>query len=191
MREIFYIADTHFRHNNILKLDNRPWTDVSKMEYDMIGRWNDKVNKNDIVYILGDFCWSNNSDAWEYLLEELNGHKTLIRGNHDPKQFTTKIQKQFTDIKDYKEIRDNGRNVILSHYCIPFFKNDYLENVYMIYGHVHATMEYSMLIDIKQYIENHMSDTDGVKNLGKFYNAGCMLHDYTPKTLDELILDDK
>ena len=35
---IFYIADTHFGHENIIRFDNRPFANVEMMQNDMIER---------------------------------------------------------------------------------------------------------------------------------------------------------
>lgn len=55
---IFYIADTHFNHSNIIGFDNRPFSSVEEMNETLIHNWNSVVKHGDQVYILGDFCWS-------------------------------------------------------------------------------------------------------------------------------------
>ena len=40
----YYIADTHFRHSNILKFDSRPFFTLEEMEKEMIENWNNVVN---------------------------------------------------------------------------------------------------------------------------------------------------
>ena len=59
------------------------------MDETIINNWNSKVNKDDQVFILGDFCWGK-EDQWIEYLQQLKGIKTLIRGNHDLKQMTTR-----------------------------------------------------------------------------------------------------
>ena len=85
----------------------------------MVANWNSVVKSDDTVYILGDFCWGKEKD-WLEVLPKLHGKKVLIRGNHDLKNPSAALKALFVDIKDYKEIDDNGRRVILSHYPIPF-----------------------------------------------------------------------
>ena len=103
MGKIFYIADTHFGHKNILHYDNRPFFDTAEMEREMVSRWNAAVNWDDTVYILGDFSWSKERD-WIPLLHKLNGCKVLIRGNHDPSKFSEGVYGQFVDVQDYSEM---------------------------------------------------------------------------------------
>ena len=53
-RRIFYIADMHFGHKNILKYDKRPFADTGQMDEEIIRRWNERVGGDDTVYVLGD-----------------------------------------------------------------------------------------------------------------------------------------
>ena len=182
----YYIADLHINHNNVIKFDNRPFSSVIEMNDTILHNWNSVVSKNDTVYIIGDFIWDKES-AWEEIIKSFNGHKVLIRGNHDPKQFSYKVKNLFDDIKDYKEISDNGRTVIMCHYPIPFCKKTYDENTYMLYGHVHTTREYDFMNDFRNIILNSRIKPNDAR--GQFINVGCMLPymNYTPKTLDQLI----
>lgn len=181
----FYISDTHFGHENVLAFDGRPFSSVEEMESELIRRWNSVVGKGDIVYILGDFCWGKESE-WIRILRRLNGNKVLIRGNHDIKG-SEALRKMFSDVKDYKEIKDNGRKVILSHYPIPLYHSAYDPNCYMLCGHVHDTKENGFLTMWKHHLRySRRSEND---NHGQIYNVGCMLPymDYTPRTLDEIV----
>ncbi len=78
---IFFTADTHFGHANILKLCNRPFNTIEEMNETMICKWNSRVSGNDTVYIVGDMFFRC-SDA-ETILKRLKGKKRLIIGNHD------------------------------------------------------------------------------------------------------------
>ena len=40
MGKIFYIADTHFGHQNIILFDNRPFFSIEEMERELINNWN-------------------------------------------------------------------------------------------------------------------------------------------------------
>ena len=92
---------------NILHFDQRPFSTVEEMEHVLINNWNSTVTNQDTVYILGDFCWGKETD-WIRILDKLNGNKVLIRGNHDIKDMSDKLKNKFLDIKDYKEINDDG-----------------------------------------------------------------------------------
>ena len=131
---IFYISDTHFGHKNILKYDNRPYFTVAEMDADLIKRWNNAVKPTDTVYHLGDFSWLKPAEESE-ILQQLNGTKILIRGNHDYKPTA-----EWAEVLLFAEIVDNGRHVILSHFPIASYKN-MTHGYYHRYGHVHNSFE--------------------------------------------------
>ena len=156
------------------------------MHNTILDNWNKTVTGNDTVYILGDFVWAKESE-WPFWVEPLAGKKVLITGNHDPKQFSAATKRLFQDIKDYKDIPDNGRRVLLCHYAMPFHMAAYSENCYMLYGHVHNTREHTFLEKFRKEIKASCTEPGHAK--GNFINVGCMMPwmDYTPRTLDEII----
>lgn len=181
----YYISDTHFEHNNIINFDQRPYGSVAEMRESMIDKWNEIVTDEDEVYILGDFCFSKRAENWINILKVLKGKKYLIKGNHDILKGDSweEVKDYFEGIYDYLEVKDNGRLVMLSHYPMLHFKQDYLDNTYMLYGHVHYTEEY---LSMEQAV------ITAKKFLGKRYNAHCFncwcgLYEWAPATLDEVI----
>ena len=151
MGKIFYIADTHFGHQNIILFDNRPFFSIEEMERELINNWNSVVSKSDTVVILGDFCWGFEDD-WFRILDQLNGTKRLVRGNHDLKSMSKTLKSKFQSVKDYDEIKDNGKRVLVSHYPMPFYRGDYNDNIIHLYGHLHTTIE-EAFIAYKNYKE--------------------------------------
>lgn len=184
--QIFYIADTHFSHKNILRFDNRPFETVDEMDKTLMKNWNNAVGKNDTVMILGDFCWLK-EDRWIEILEHLNGNKVLIKGNHCLKHMSGKLKDMFQDIKDYKEITDNGRHIIMCHYPILAYKSSYNPTTYMLHGHTHKTREQQFVEKwTKELRDSRQTNSD---SYGNIINVGCMLPymNYMPRTLDEII----
>lgn len=186
----FYIADCHFGHANVINFDSRPFTSVKEMDAIMIENWQKAVTKRDTVYILGDFIWSKENE-WMSILRQLPGNKFLIRGNHDPKQFSAEVENCFCQIVEKKIISDCGRTVIMNHCAEPYYINDHKDNVFMLYGHVHMSKEYEQLLLLKK----HIKDTciEKFHNKGNFINVGCMTPwmSYCPRTLDEIIEGEK
>ena len=196
MSQIFYISDTHFGHANIIHFDGRPFKDTLEMEQTLIKNWNEKVTKEDVVYILGDFCWSKEKSEWLKILDQLNGSKYLIRGNHDLKNPPAAVKNKFRQITDYKEITDNGKRIIMSHYPILFYRSSYNEGTWHFCGHTHNRTAEEILR------QNYVCDIIGERKLAKLagqeyqhlnrghiINVGCMMDymNYTPRTADELI----
>ena len=181
MGKNFYIADLHDSHANVIRFDNRPYKNVGEMNQALIRNWNSVVTNEDTVYILGDFCWGK-EDRWMEILDQLKGKKVLIRGNHDLKKMSSELRNKFQDVKDYKEIKDNGTKVILSHYPIPFWNGQFRDSVHL-YGHVHNTHQWNIL-------ENWKKELKQLQDLPmRMYNVGVMMSyiNYTPRTLDEIL----
>jgi len=81
MSNIWFTADTHFGHKNIIKYCDRPFSCVEEMNETIITKWNNQVKEYDTVYHLGDFFWTKKSIK-DYL-PRLNGLIRLIPGGHD------------------------------------------------------------------------------------------------------------
>ena len=58
MSKIFFTSDLHFGHENVLRFDSRPFATVEEMDSELIRRWNAKVGRGDLVYVLGDMIYS-------------------------------------------------------------------------------------------------------------------------------------
>lgn len=176
----FYIADWHYGHKNIIHYDNRPFFTVEHMNRELIDRWNKVVAPEDVVYILGDMFWCTAKEAIP-VLDQLNGQKFLIKGNHDS-DGNAEFRKRFVKITEYLEVEDEGRKIVLCHYPMPCFKNHFY-GWYHLYGHVHNSFEYQMM----EYDKRLM--TDLYDQQCRMYNVGAMMPymDYTPRTLDEIV----
>ena len=184
----YYIADTHFGHENILKLDNRPWDNLEDMEADMISRWNSRVTDSDDVYILGDFCWHSKAH-WIRLLTTLKGRKHIVLGNHDLKEFPQKILELLADEpQKLLGVIDGGHHVVLCHYPILAYWHDNQQDSVMLYGHVHNTVEDEAVragvAATKEYIKENKPD---YVYCGNLHNVWCGYYDYAPATLEEIL----
>lgn len=178
----YFISDLHFGHRNILSFDNRPFITVEENDIAIINNWNDVVNIDDDVYILGDLGYYNVMKMVE-IINSLNGNKHLIIGNHDKKFLKNKCFREcFVEICDYKEIKlENGFGIVLCHYPIPCYNNHFYGWVHL-YGHVHNSFEYNMMK------RNQMEMTELYGRECKMYNVGAMIDymGYTPRTLGEI-----
>lgn len=181
----YYISDLHISHKRSIEYDNRPFLSIEEMDNALVNNWNSVVSKTDTVYVLGDFIWCKEQE-WPLILEKLKGNIVLIKGNHDPKQFSSTTRRYFADIKDYKEIEDNGYKVILCHYPIPFYNHDFDEKTIMLYGYVHTSLEYQFLNKLQNEI---LKSKEEKRPKGYFINVGCMMPymEYTPRTLEEIL----
>lgn len=182
MPNTYFISDLHFGHKNCLAFDNRPFKSIEENDQELIKRWNETVNIDDYVWILGDISWYNVTKTIE-ILKQLNGIKSLCIGNHDGKLLKNKeFRELFTEIVDYKELSVEGKFVVLSHYPIPCYNKHYY-GAYHLYGHVHTGWEWNMIERLRYEM---VALYDMPCNM---YNVGCMVPymDYTPKTLSQIV----
>jgi len=123
----YYISDLHFFHEKLNhEMDKRGFADIDEMHSYIIKKWNAKVNRRDEVIILGDLSFGKAEETNE-LLKKLNGKLCLIRGNHD-NRFLKKTAfdgSRFEWVKDYTEIEDNNRKIVLCHYPIMCYNGQY------------------------------------------------------------------
>jgi len=78
----WFTADTHFGHASIIRYCDRPFRNVDVMNKTLIRNWNSRVQPNDVVIFVGDFAFREKANVSKYL-DQLNGHITFIKGNHD------------------------------------------------------------------------------------------------------------
>lgn len=182
MGEYRFCSDIHFNHKNVLSYDKRDFETIEEHDNYIIEQWNNTVEYDDIVWILGDVSWYGVKKTIE-ILNSLNGSKNLIIGNHDKKFLKNKdFRDCFNEIAYYKELPfENDKFIVLCHYPIAAFNGNYYGN-YHFYGHVHDSWEYKC-------IEKYKRERDSIKKPLNMYNVYLPKLDYAPRTAKEIILN--
>lgn len=137
------VSDTHFGHNRIVELCNRP----PNHDEIMLGNWKDTVGDNETILHLGDLGLRHGKP--EHLrksVSELPGKKYMIWGNHDEgsEAFYNDlgfemlddfiVNWNLTSHDDLGDIVDNV-NILFSHY--PRVDLYIPANWINIHGHIH------------------------------------------------------
>lgn len=140
---VFYTADTHWFHSNILKYCNRPFQNVIEMNEVLIENWNKKVSKNDLVYHLGDFAFVTCVEELEIILKRLNGRKILIQGNHDRSKIVknTNLFEFVTNSRQDYAAKVGNEEVYLSH-CPRLVWEKAHYGVRHLFGHCHGNVQH-------------------------------------------------
>ena len=163
---LFFTADHHFNHANIIKFTNRLFSSVEEMDAVMINRWNSVVKPKDTVYHLGDFSLANRVD---HIFKQLNGTVYIIRGNHDRwvnKNAFFPITKEGSVflIPAQYELKHMGETIVLSHYPMMSW-NRSVHGSWHLYGHVHGRTKHpGLAMDVG--IDN--DDFDGYRPLNLY-----------------------
>lgn len=168
MAQVWFCSDLHFGHKNIQKYRG----EVSSEEenrWNITKDWTDVVGKKDIVYVLGDACFTMDTINDFKLLP---GKKILIRGNHDllDTQVYLTVFKSVYGILKYKEFwlthapihpqELRGRVNLHGHvhyYSIPDqrYFNCCVENVNALFGKALVSLD-----QLRTYLkENEISKT--------------------------------
>lgn len=136
----FITSDLHFWHQNILKYSPQTrgqWDTVEDMNKGIVEAWNQLVTVEDHTYILGDVAFCGVDKAVE-LLNQLNGTKTLIIGNHDEKLAQhAKFRNCFVEVAHYKTIKHNDQYIVLMHYPIAQWDRKHYGSLHF-HGHMHG-----------------------------------------------------
>jgi len=177
----FFTSDTHFGHQRIIELCNRPFSSVEEMNEAMIERWNAVVRPTDTVYHMGDVAMGRIAESLP-LVGRLNGRKKLVPGNHDRifsgekakqrERFTPEYEKVFQEILPEQvalnlDGRWDGVFPILCHF--PYSGDSHGEDRYadkrpidvgtpLIHGHVHDSWQFN----------------------GRMFNVGVDVNNFTP-----------
>ena len=137
----FFTSDTHFSHKNSLLFSEqrKQFQTIDELDQRIIDNWNKTVSNKDVIYHLGDvfFCALNKAQR---ILDQLNGQKILILGNHDYSFFkkSSKLNNSFLGIYNYYEVKNLIRQgIVLSHY--PFYSwNKKSYGSFHLHGHLHG-----------------------------------------------------
>jgi calcineurin-like phosphoesterase family protein len=169
---IYFTADLHFGHANVIRYCNRPYATADEMNEALIRNWNRIVHRDDDVYILGDVTMKPAANAHEYI-SALKGRKYLIRGNHD--RFLKNYEPYLADfirVKDYEVLNYGDRHFVLFHYPIAEWYGAFRGAIHL-YGHVHNSEAAN---------ERMRSSLAGFA-----YNVGVDCNGYSPVSIKDII----
>lgn len=147
MSNVFFTADTHFRHEKVITFESthRKFTSIEEHDEALIANWNKVVRPKDLIWHLGDVYLGNDIDDFVQLMSRLNGRKMLIRGNHDTfatQAYTLAFEEVYGVWPKY--------GAVLSH--VPLHPDSVDRWKINIHGHLHSNV-------VKQCYED-LSDFD-------------------------------
>jgi calcineurin-like phosphoesterase family protein len=109
------------------------------MNEQMVKEWNNLIEPEDLVYILGDVAFLPAQKAAEYM-NRCNGTKILVEGNHDRKalnDFT--FRNCFSEVHKYLDINYDGNKVVMFHYPIAEWDQMHRGALHF-HGHLHGNV---------------------------------------------------
>jgi len=183
--EIFFMADTHFCHDNIIVFNNRPFTSTEEMEDIIINNINDVVPKNGSFIFVGDFSCHANKEKVRELRNRINCKNIhFVTGNHDKDYTQDHI---FTTVSDRIKLKTDYGLFIVDHYPIVDWDAGHYGSVHL-HGHIHSTGEYNEENLHKKYIDRfpygHKPKNPDLPL--RIYDVGVDANSYRPVSLYHL-----
>ncbi len=153
---LWFTADLHLGHSNIIGYCDRPFPDADTMNQALVDRWNHTVGAADTVWILGDVALGRIEKSLG-LVALLRGRKLLLAGNHDRcwqghRRRSAGWSERYRDA-GFDEVHQGelplgvaGRSILASHFPYQGDSHDqdrYVEErpvdrgQWLLHGHVH------------------------------------------------------
>ena len=177
MNKIYVTSDFHFCHDKPFIYEPRGFKSVHEMNEQIIKNFNEVMDWEDDLYILGDCFLNNNEEGMSYM-RRLPGKKHIIWGNHCTDARQELMQLEGFDCHGYASmIKYKGYHFYLSHYpTLTSNKDDnksLKRRVISICGHSH--------------VDNKFADMDK----GLIYHVEVDAHNMKPVLIDDIIEDIK
>jgi len=175
--ETRFIGCLHLGHEGMAR--HRGFVDSWAHDDYLIEQWNSVVGKKDIVYILGDVTMA--SKKWYFKLDQLNGTKHVVLGNHDRRQDVPELLKYVDTVGGCID----WHGYMLTH--APVHPNEVTFHKGNIHAHIHHVNKLEEFV-----VHNRFTDVGSILVPTKaFYiNVDAKLLNFKPRTIDELTYSD-
>ena len=177
---IKYISDLHLGHEKIIRTIRTQFRDAEEMDAYVMKQWNDHVDKDDEVWICGDFSFRAKRNVRGYL-ENLKGRKHLIIGNHDMDWMKKlELSYYFESVSHMEVIKDGKKTITLCHYPLMEWSGCRYARYamdgtsWLIHGHLHNSRNCSAYDHIRDFLPCAL-------------NCGCEINHYHPVSFEELL----
>jgi len=158
MENIWFTADEHFGHKNIIDFCHRPFKDTDEMRETLIDNHNKVVMKGDRVYHIGDMFWrTTGAEEALSIIHRLNGQHYYVYGNHEEVFRNANLRNAFVWCKDIENLKVAGYpNIVLCHYAMRVWNGSHCL-AWQLYGHTHAALpeDSSLSFDVGVDAQNY------------------------------------
>jgi calcineurin-like phosphoesterase family protein len=173
MSQVRFIGCLHLGHKWMAS--HRGFQDEFCHDEHIVKEWNKVVHKKDLTFILGDVTMESKEPY--YLLDQLNGRKIVVMGNHDLHQHTKELLNHVESVAgmiDYK-------GCCLTH--APIHPSEISFYRLNIHAHIHENK-----LEEIEYMSRYGDPGEKVEpTLHKYRCVDAKLINYKPKTLEELL----
>lgn len=159
MPNVWFTADTHFGHCNILRYCARPFASHDEMNEAIIDRFNEVLRPGDVLWHLGDV--KHSAISFDATLGRLRTREIhLILGNHDK----AKECERWGGFRSIQQMRSIERgSILLCHYALRTWPGQGRGGS-QLYGHSHGKLP----------------------SIGRQMDVGVDTHSFRPYSIDEV-----
>jgi len=147
---IYFMSDLHYNHANVLKMDDRGFSDIGAMNSYIENTLQNTLKPGDVLFDLGDLFWSCEVNVCKKVLSKIKVSKFYkIIGNHDkPGLYFNQapLLNYFTggiyDTLEFCIIGKDGKkySIQASHYPIIDYFGMYRGGLHL-FGHTHGHID--------------------------------------------------
>jgi len=173
-KKIWITSDLHINHDREFIFKPRGFENIQDMNNAIVERWNEVVQPNDDVYVLGDLMLGDSTTGIEYL-KKLNGTLHIIVGNHDT-DTRINLYHQLPNVAEVElaiKLKYKKHHFFMTHYpCLTGnLETEALTQMTLnLYGHTHQK-------------------TNFYNDMPYMYHVGVDSHNCYPVLLDDIIKD--
>lgn len=145
-RNIWFVSDVHYNHENMIKICNRPFNNVEEMNQYIISQYKSLVKPEDILFDLGDMIWKESPDHIKEFKKVSPERSYKVLGNHDKQEnyFSGAYGKTWRTISDTLDviIKYRGEDIQVNMCHFPIIDwNHRFRGSWGIHGHVHGNLD--------------------------------------------------
>lgn len=191
-KPIFFTSDLHIGHFNSIIFDKRPYKDLEEMHRSLIKNYNAQVPPWGVCYFLGDVGMGCAEEV-KKVIDQLNGTKVLILGNHDRKMNASYFL-GFDVVLNEATMYIQGERVTMTHCPL---RGVYRENTAGMKGAMegenwhgeHKQLQFSIENQGQFHLHGHIHSPNGGKSqkiLGRQFDVGMPANKYRPVSISEI-----
>jgi calcineurin-like phosphoesterase family protein len=142
MSDLFFTADWHLGHRNIIEFCKRPFANVDEMTEVLIEKHNKKVPRSARVVYIGDMFWRTFGVGNALgVMNRLNGEPYFVYGNHDELiEENPELRSRFRFTENIAEIKCKPLpKIVCCHYAMRVWPGSH-RGSWHLYGHSHGEL---------------------------------------------------
>ena len=169
---LWFTSDWHFNHNKEFVYKERNFSDINQMNKSIITLYNNIVQPDDEVYVLGDLMLGDLDEGLN-CIQQLNGHLHIVRGNHD-------TDRRWEAYKNLSNVVELENAIYLKWHKYHF----YLSHFPTFTGNIEKEALTQMTINL--YGHTHQKN-NFYNDIPYMYHVGIDSHNCCPVSIDTII----